>query len=353
MSPLSERSQRHDAVVTLWYVTTADPAGVLAARPKADRGYGRKLLALMNPNWPITVIGQFPLNRSAPASAGEFYIGGYPRLAVVQTVVEDATRLSELPQRLVRAIPAADVYVFAANRDCGLGGFAHWHGHTLKRSFVARRDRVYEDLGMPEGFELPFWAGERGEALGGISLPFEPVDMLDDAQQAWLGFVTSPQGPTVDVVGYAIDGRPEPKAAQDPYAEDPGAALSAAATKLQLADQQAMYDDYTAAEDPAAAAFSPAAVLAAGATRMARVTGSALRGAGIKLAGAAFSLKERIRTVDQHGPTLPKLNRGSGAEAAGAAATDGDAVGAAEPDPRTLETDPGAADTTASDGEKS
>ena len=84
------------AVVTLWYVNAADPAAVLGAEPKADRGYGRKLLAHMNPAWPITPIGQFPLNRSSKASRNEFYIAGYSGVAVLQTFVEDCFKLSDV-----------------------------------------------------------------------------------------------------------------------------------------------------------------------------------------------------------------------------------------------------------------
>ena len=36
------------AVLTLWFVNTADPAGVLEREPKADRGFGRKLLSQLN-----------------------------------------------------------------------------------------------------------------------------------------------------------------------------------------------------------------------------------------------------------------------------------------------------------------
>ena len=60
----------HGAVLTLWFLTTDDPASVLTAEPRADRGFGRKYLAQLNPAWPITPIGQFPLNRSTPGRRG-------------------------------------------------------------------------------------------------------------------------------------------------------------------------------------------------------------------------------------------------------------------------------------------
>lgn len=152
--------QPHDAVVTLWFVNVSDPAAVLNAGPKADRGFGRKYLALMNPSWPISVFGEFPLNRSVSASKGEFYIAGYPGVTVVQTFLEEMTVLSELPTKLLNSIEARDVYAFAENGDTSFGGIAHWQGGELRRSFCARRDRVYEDIGLPEPFEAPLWAGK-------------------------------------------------------------------------------------------------------------------------------------------------------------------------------------------------
>jgi len=205
-----------ESIVTLWFVNVTDPGTVLEAEPKADRGFGRKYLAQLNPAWPITPIGQFPLNRSAQASPGEFYIAGFPGITVVQTVLTETPSLSELNPRLLDSIPAKDIYAFAVNRDTGYGGIAHWHDGVLKRSLCAERTRTYEDVGLPIPFESPFWAGERAEAAGGISLPFEPVDLVDEAQRSWLGVDISPDGPDIHVVGYAVDGRPEPKVAEAP-----------------------------------------------------------------------------------------------------------------------------------------
>lgn len=232
---------RHDGVVTLWFVTSARPEAVIAQNPKADRGFGRKLLAQMNPRWPITPIGQFYLNRSAKASSGEFYIAGYPGLAVVQTCLEDITKLSEIPRNLRTCVPAADVYVFAENRDEGIGGFAHFSGDHLRRSFCAKRSQVFEDHGLPEPFESPFWKGERAEPAGPIDLPFAPLDLMAQAQQSWLGFGDDAD---VHVAAFAVDGRPEPKVdtrrAVTNATEQAQETSAAASAKLGFRD----YDDY-------------------------------------------------------------------------------------------------------------
>ena len=62
------------ATVTIWCVSTAHPRDVFANDPAPDRGFGRKLLAQLNPQWPVTHMGDFPLNRSTSAGHGEIYI---------------------------------------------------------------------------------------------------------------------------------------------------------------------------------------------------------------------------------------------------------------------------------------
>ena len=57
----------HAGVATIWFVTAAQPLDVLVAEPGHDRGFGRKYLALLDPRLTVSPIGDFPLNRSAPA----------------------------------------------------------------------------------------------------------------------------------------------------------------------------------------------------------------------------------------------------------------------------------------------
>lgn len=242
------------AVVTLWYINAADPAAVLASEPRADRGFGRKLLAHMNPRWPITPIGQFPLNRSSTASRDEFYIASYPGVAVLQTYVEECGLLSDIPELLRKAVPAADVYIFAegVGRDSDsphaeastYAGIAHFSGDTVHRSLCATRTQLLEDIGLPEPFEAPYWAGEKADQIGGISLPFEPKDLLHAAQADWLGVDVSPSGQNINVVGYAVDGRPEPKVEQ-PRKERTKNVNEVAA---KFAEGNADYDDYSDVE---------------------------------------------------------------------------------------------------------
>lgn len=287
----------YPAVVTFWFVTAADPGAVLSEAPKADRGFGRKLLSQVNPAWPITPIGEFPLNRSSTPGRDEFYIAGYPGVAVVQTYVDKAEALSGTAAYLRVALPAADTYLFARGTDSDYAGFAHFAGSELVRALTATRDKVIEDVGLPEPFEAPFWAGDKAEQLGGITLPFEPSELVDEAEHTWLGTSIGAHGPDIHVVGYAIDGRPEPKIA-------PGRGVSAnakagAKTKTvgevaaRFAEKDAAYDDYelaTPEDGKEFAEFADASVAAA------RRIG---RGIRRRLRALKAALTERIRHFDR------------------------------------------------------
>lgn len=286
--------QPHDAVVTLWFVSASDPAAVLSKSPKADRGFGRKYLALLDPSWPIAVFGQFPLNRSVTVSPGEFYIAGYPGVTVVQTLVNNMTKLSELDPKLLGSVSAPNVYAFAENSDTGFGGLAHWQDGQIRRSFCALRNRVYEDIGLPEPFENPFWAGERGNPGTGIDLPFKPIDLVHEADTHWLGVDISADGPDLDVVGYAVDGRKEPRFTTARAPKSVSDLVDSASSKLGLSPATRAYDDYEDAPTP-----EPGTDL----TAQARGLADALLGFSsrtLNRAGRGLdSLREKLRHTDR------------------------------------------------------
>lgn len=282
----------YPAVVTFWFVTSAHPDEVLAGEPKADRGFGRKLLAQINPAWPITPIGQFPLNRSSKPGRDEFYIAGYPGVAVVQTYVEDSEKLTETVAYLRRALPAADTYLFAEGTESGYAGFAHFVGDELRRSLTATRERVLEDVGLPEPFEAPYWAGEKAEQLGGITLPFEPKDLVREAQRSWIGVDLDGDGPDVHVVGYAVDGRPEPKITA-PAKRDQTKSVEEVASRF--AEKDNAYDDYDATSEGERDGDEFAELADASIAAAKRIG----RGVRRRVQWAADTLKERLRHSDR------------------------------------------------------
>ena len=260
MSDTPVLAQPH-TLVTLWFVNTDNPKAVLDTEPTPDRGFARKYLAHFNPRWPLTHIGDFDMTRSASPGMDEFYIGGYPGLSVVHTIIPGLIRLSELPESYRELVNAKTIFatatvavepdehdesaLFDDSADyAGLGGFAHWADGELKRAFSATRITIFEDIGLPEPFESPFWTGN--VAAQGIQLPFIPSEMAAAAAETWLGFPVSQSGPDIPITAFAVDGRPEAKS--EPDTPLPGAQSSE--STRQDSDASESYDDYTPGGDP-------------------------------------------------------------------------------------------------------
>lgn len=291
-----------EVAVTLWFVTTADVEKVIATSPRADRGFGRKLLAQLHPQKPVALIGQFTLNHSASASRGEYYIAGFPGLSIIQTVVTGISSLSTLSAKLRASIPAADIYAFATDEATGFGAFAHWQGDTLKRSFAAVPTRVFDDTGLVEPFESPYWSGTDAPLPERISLPFAPIELTRTAEEAWLGFNPA-TAPNINVVGYAIDGRPEPKFADLnswPVKRDP-------LTLLDETTNRRPYDDYEGVHDYEEVINNTdyAATAATVARKTLQKTKKTVFLLAEKLNSARFELQDRLRHADRLDP--PRL----------------------------------------------
>ena len=299
----------HDTVITLWFVTATHPEKVIATMPRADRGFGRKLLSQLNPRWPITPIGQFALNRSAQPSRSEFYIAGFPGLSIIQTVVDDFTMISGIDHALRTAIPAENVYVIATNAGTSYGAFAHWSHGNLKRAFAAVNEKVYEDLGLVETFESSYWAGYHTTETSGLTLPFSPIDLALHAQRSWLGFDMA-TCPDINIVAYAVDGRPEPKITyRQPIDARP--LTERTTTKLSLGSTRSTgeFDDYELPDefddvDGAGTKYAEEAV-ALTKKSVTKTKGFAARFRE-RLAGIGHGLKERLRHTDRPSPKSKK-----------------------------------------------
>lgn len=288
------------AIVTFWFVTAADPHAIIRSGPRADRGFGRKYLAQLNPAWPITPIGQFSLSRSAPASANEFYIAGFPGVTIIQTALEDVSSMESLDPRILKSMPASDIYVFAENEHTTLGGFAHIRGDAIKRSFIAREERVFEDIGVPGGFEAPYWAGKKGERTSPLSLPFNPIELVREAQRAWLGFDPA-TSPDINVVAFAVDGRPEPRIAAPRRRPSVDEVTQNAAEKLGLRES-ADYDDYEQHDIPDRVVPHRVVDGAGKVARAAQSLGKTLFRAGRDLGS---TVAERLRHTDRKTTPAP------------------------------------------------
>lgn len=199
-------------VATFWYLDTDDPSAPIRDGSPSDPGFARRLLSRLFPTVTVASLGAFPLNRSASAGEGEIYIGSYPGVTLVQTLLDGPVRPSGAEARWLQLVSTPVVLQFAHDPETGISGFARWESGRLVRSFAGADDRIVEDEGMPLPFERPYWAGEfplANDDDNPLALPFAPEALLHAAHRYWLSFDLEPGGLDVPVHGFATDGRRE------------------------------------------------------------------------------------------------------------------------------------------------
>jgi hypothetical protein len=288
-------------VATFWYLGTEDPAAPIRAGRPSDPGFARRLLSKLHPTVTVASLGAFPLNRSASTGPGEIYVGSFPGLTVVQTLLDEPVLPSATPDTWLRLVEAPTVLLFSHDPDTGVSGFARWESGRLVRSFAGADDRIVEDEGMPLPFERPYWAGEfplDSATDSPLALPFSPSSLLHAAHRDWLGFDLEPGGLDVPVHGFATDGRREVRQHTPPMGPavhvvgSPGRAELYAAARRDAGadgdrggDRSHPYVD----DDYERAPLTPAVARAASplSTAVRRAAGAA--GAAVRRAGAAVN----------------------------------------------------------------
>ncbi|MDY6049304.1 MAG: hypothetical protein SPI77_01830 [Corynebacterium sp.] len=290
-SPYTSPSEPIPAIVTMWFVSASDPAAALTSTPAPDRGFGRKLLGQLYPGRPITTIGSFPLGRSTYPGASEYYIGGFPGVSVISTCLADARTLSNLPAELLGAVGAPEVYVFARGTQSPLGGIAHFTAGAPRRVFSATPDYVFENSGLPESFELELWSRESS----GIELPFAPQELIPAAELGWLGLAN----PDVQVIGYATDGRPEPKVTSRAPSPSIRELIATSSAKLGISAASAPYDDYAAPGDADGTDDPPGMEIINWSRRAQRAFTRTLRTARTRGTEGLAAFKEKLRHLDR------------------------------------------------------
>ncbi|GAA4407436.1 DUF6928 family protein [Tsukamurella soli] len=177
---------------TIWFSDVADPKGRLAIAGASDEVPARAIAERILGG--EAAAAQTDLAAAADPAPGHVYVGSYGGLTVVTHADVAVVRPSELDPSWLDLVRAAQTFLLVTHPDRSIGAFAHWSGDELKRSFAAHPVDILEDIGLPELFEGPFWAGERPLAYApGVdpdprALPFHPMEFAEQANREWLGF---------------------------------------------------------------------------------------------------------------------------------------------------------------------
>lgn len=190
---------------TIWYVDATEPLTVLQGTPP-DREAARQLAAALHPGLDVAYLGDEQLSDAVKPEPGEVVVGCCPGAAVVRTGEGLPPTPSTLVEHWIRPTGAAHTYLSSSTTHMAAGSwgaFAHWENDELKRSFSATPVHIIEDLGLPQVWERPYWAGEHPappvmDVLPDPqTLPFDPGAFAEAAPAAWLGDSLDPSSITV------------------------------------------------------------------------------------------------------------------------------------------------------------
>ena len=180
---------------TIWYVDVHDPIAVLRGKPENDVAAAEVLAKQLRPDLGAVRNTDVPITDGAKiASPDEIAIGCYPGVTVVCSTAVSIPRPSTLPGQFVNPLECDHTYLVTTDPAHKWGAFAVWNKGSLRRCFSATVVHILEDHGLPMVWEGPFWAGKHPQALvSGVlpdpqTLPFDPQQFADAANQEWLGF---------------------------------------------------------------------------------------------------------------------------------------------------------------------
>ncbi|MFI9506109.1 DUF6928 family protein [Nocardia sp. NPDC052566] len=179
---------------SLWYVDATDPLAILRANHDPDPDAALALARQLHADRDVVPIMVGTLGGCAGPETDEVYIGCYPGVTVVCSAEASLIRPTELPELLVRPLASEHTYLVSFDAALGWGAFAHWERGEFRRAFSSSRVNILEDEGLPLVWERPYWAGDHpvhwqaGELPDPQSLPFDPPDFADAANNEWLGF---------------------------------------------------------------------------------------------------------------------------------------------------------------------
>ncbi len=179
---------------TIWYVDALEPVTVLRDHREPDQSAGQALAGRLYPDLSAVPDRVAPIALSAGVGSDEVYIGCYPGITVVCGAELSLPRPSTLSDTWVRPLASEFTFMVSIDPDNSWGAFAMWERGALRRSFSATTVHILEDVGLPLVWERPYWAGEHpiqhppGIVPDPQSLPFDPQDFADEANEQWLGF---------------------------------------------------------------------------------------------------------------------------------------------------------------------
>ncbi|QIP42098.1 hypothetical protein G9444_4855 [Rhodococcus erythropolis] len=181
-------------VSTIWFLGGADARTELSRYPQPDQTEALKIAMSLYPDKEFESLGPQPLSMAATVSPGYVFVGAYGRVSVVCSSELSTFVPSKLPDSWHLSAEGGSTLLISSVPETAQGSFALWEDGELRRSFSAIPIDIVENLGIPQTWELEFWAGNHplryppGILPDPQSLPFHPQQFAESANLEWLGF---------------------------------------------------------------------------------------------------------------------------------------------------------------------
>ncbi|MGC0362563.1 hypothetical protein ABH922_000547 [Rhodococcus sp. 27YEA15] len=181
-------------VSTIWFVDVADPREALSRYPQPDQNAAHDLAANLYPDKEFESLGPHPLSIAATVQPGYVFIGAYDGIHVVCSSELSTFLPSTVPPSWLGCRGSRTTMFVTSIPETAQGSFGFWENGELRRAFAATPVDIVEDTGIPQTWELPYWASRHplryppGVLPDPQSLPFHPQQFAEAANLDWLGF---------------------------------------------------------------------------------------------------------------------------------------------------------------------
>jgi len=173
-----------------------DARAVLRGGPSLERARARIVAERLLPGCTLAEIEDGTLGENANPRDDLIYVGTFDGLTLVCTGLAALDCPSQLPHRLLTAVPSSRVYLHAMHSVVDWFAYAVWIDGALHRALSLAPDPgILENIGTPWAFEEPYWNGERPvfdpQDLDPDEEPypfaFHPLEFAESALQELLG----------------------------------------------------------------------------------------------------------------------------------------------------------------------
>lgn len=154
--------------------------------PSHDADASGRILSHFSPRTNFHDLGTVPLDAGAYPPRGDVNLGVFRGGHLIATRDAALFNPTKLAPKYLRVATGRTIVLLTQQSAHDMFAYARWvDGHLVRSISVNPVGKIWESLGEPEAFEIPFWKGKR-PGPADYPLPFHPLDLSDAALRAVL-----------------------------------------------------------------------------------------------------------------------------------------------------------------------